>query len=887
MAVKTTVGDLVARWRELRAQGREASIEDLCRNHPELLDLLREALDPTSSTRGEGLRDVPNDRGIGLDSPGSSFEDRLNRALLDPAESGESVTEDMLNVLAPPQGAEEIGRLGPYRVVKLLGAGGMGAVFQAVDARLGRLVALKILQPRLANSEVARKRFLREARAAAAIEHEHVVAIYHVGEDRGTPYIAMPFLRGRALDDRLKDGRPAPISEILRIGREIAEGLAAAHEHGMIHRDIKPGNIWLEGSKQRVKILDFGLAHAATEVDAHLTQSGAVLGTPAYMAPEQATGGKVDHRCDLYSLGVVLYVMATGRAPFNGRSAAMILASLLRDDPVPPRDLNPDLPKPLAALIMKLMSKDSARRPPTARAVVDVIEAIERERLEFTLPGLEVERPQSLLDSAPRTRPSPRLGINRSIIFAALVGLFCLPLAYYAFQITRVATDKGELVIETDDPNVQVMVQQDGRLITILDRKTGRKVELKSGSYDIALFRAPDTLTLSTSHFTLHRGKKEIVKITLKPKPATQLEASVPVASKPNGTAGKKASRPEAAAGQEEPDGDIARLTAALKANPGDAGVLEQRGNAYRQRGDNKLALDDYTKAIELEPNSRRYEICAWVHVENAEWEQALANIERAHKMDPLTPMPLVARGWVNHLRGDDDRAMADYNEILRTNPQFSPALNGRAGVYLAQKKLDLALADYNESIRVNPRGDMLSPPSESYIGRSAVHRAKGDRTKALADMEMAFRLAPGSSANLRARGDLHHENKNYEEARADFTQALAIDPHDAFAYAGRSQALLELHDLKGALDDADECLRRNPRFAWGYLFRARIRDARGETKEAIVDYTRALQYDPTIVYALRGRADAYARQGDEAKARADREAAEKLDQAGKKAGHP
>ncbi|HXG46836.1 MAG TPA: serine/threonine-protein kinase, partial [Methylomirabilota bacterium] len=176
-------------------------------------------------------------------------------------------------------------RLDHFRILKLLGQGGMGAVYLAEDTRLGRQVALKTLRPELAAKPAARERFLREARLAAAVEHEHIVPIYHVGEADGIPYLAMPVLKGQSLDELLKRSPKPSVAQVVRLARQIAEGLAAAHARGLIHRDIKPGNIWIEPTVGgRVKILDFGLARPQQD-DTHLTQSGAVVGTPAYMAP--------------------------------------------------------------------------------------------------------------------------------------------------------------------------------------------------------------------------------------------------------------------------------------------------------------------------------------------------------------------------------------------------------------------------------------------------------------------------------------------------------------------------------------------------------------------------------------------------------------------------
>ncbi len=254
--------------------------------------------------------------------------------------------------LSPPQEPGEIGRLGSYRVLKVLGSGGMGVVFQAEDVQLRRLVALKVMRPDVVGKAGARERFLREARAAAGLTHDHIVAIYQVGEENGVPFIAMQWLRGRSLEERLKQGGPVSIGEALRLGRQIALGLSAAHAAGLIHRDIKLDNLWLEArpnepealaTEERVKILDFGLARPV-EDDAHLTGSGTIVGTPSYLAPEQARGERVDDRCDLFSLGVVLYRLCTGQLPFQGDTTMAVLTALATESPRPACEVNPAVP---------------------------------------------------------------------------------------------------------------------------------------------------------------------------------------------------------------------------------------------------------------------------------------------------------------------------------------------------------------------------------------------------------------------------------------------------------------------------------------------------------------------------------------------------------------
>jgi serine/threonine protein kinase len=328
---------------------------------------------PTLMPAG-GPAPLPIAEGATLNPSASGYSGReADTSMPEPASARDNQLTDFL---APPQGPGELGRLGGYRVLKVLGHGGMGVVFQAEDVSLRRLVALKAMLPRLAASGSAAQRFLREAQAMAAVKHDHVVTVYQVGEDRGVPFLAMEFLEGEPLDVRLQREQRLPLREILRIGRETALGLAAAQARGMIHRDIKPANLWLEGDNGRVKILDFGLARSVSD-DSQLTQQGAIIGTPAYMAPEQVGNKYVDGRADLFSLGCVLYRLSTGELPFKGSDTLSTLMAVASETPAPPAKLNPKVPVAFSDLVMQLLAKDPAGRPASARAVVEAIQAIE------------------------------------------------------------------------------------------------------------------------------------------------------------------------------------------------------------------------------------------------------------------------------------------------------------------------------------------------------------------------------------------------------------------------------------------------------------------------------------------------------------------------------
>jgi serine/threonine protein kinase len=312
----------------------------------------------------------------GSDS-GSADPARLFPASAPPRATGgerenDRVDEELeLSFLQPSQTAGMLGRLGHYEVLQVLGQGGFGVVLKVFDERLRRVVAIKVLKPSLAVTSPPRKRFLREARSAAAIRHENVVAIYAV-EDAHIPYLVMECIPGGSLQQKLDETGPLDLADVLRIGQQIANGLATSHATGLIHRDIKPSNIMLEEGSGRVKITDFGLARLVD--DATFTQSGLIAGTPMYMAPEQALLGTIDQRSDLFSLGSVLYAACSGRPPFRAPTLFAVLKRLTEDTPRPIREIIPEIPEWLCAIIAKLHAKDPADRYATAIEVADLLE---------------------------------------------------------------------------------------------------------------------------------------------------------------------------------------------------------------------------------------------------------------------------------------------------------------------------------------------------------------------------------------------------------------------------------------------------------------------------------------------------------------------------------
>ncbi|GAA4464718.1 protein kinase domain-containing protein [Novipirellula rosea] len=287
-------------------------------------------------------------------------------------------TQQVYDFLAPASQPDDLGMLGSYRVISELGKGGMGYVFRAEDTRLKRTVALKVMNKKIAATPNSRARFIEEARAMAAVHHDNVVVIFEVGERNGTPFMAMELLKGQTLEALNLNKTQLGFEKILDFAKQITRGLAAAHAKQIVHRDIKPANIWIEEGNDRIKILDFGLALAQTPVD-RLAGTGSVIGTPGYLSPEQARTDPLDDRSDLYSLGVVLYELCTGRLPLASSSVSGQLVAILSHKPKPIRELNPEIPAPLADLVHRLLAKEARERPASASLLLEELQRVEVE----------------------------------------------------------------------------------------------------------------------------------------------------------------------------------------------------------------------------------------------------------------------------------------------------------------------------------------------------------------------------------------------------------------------------------------------------------------------------------------------------------------------------
>ena len=431
---------------------------------------------------------------------------------------GSIALSEPIDFLSPPQADDELGRFGDYRVLSVLGQGGMGVVFEAEEITLRRKVALKIIAPRLFSIPAAKERFLREAQAAASLKSDHIVTVYRVDEVQGIPFLAMELLRGRSLEEHFQtNASPWTLPALLSAAIDIARGLAEAHRFGLIHRDIKPANLWMEETASgvsRLKILDFGLVLFESD-EVRKTQTGAIVGTPAFMAPEQARGDKkLTARADLFSLGAVLYLLSTGRAPFQSDSTYSTLFALATATPTSPCDVNREIPIVLSELIMQLLEKDPVLRPESTHQVIQQLESIQ----------LQISRGLPLATRVATTLPTasalasgslpPRRRFSRSTWVMAAVLLLLVSSLAFASQVLYWQTSDGKIVrIETNDPSIQISIAN-GELQVI--NAFAKPLVVKPGNVDLKIIKeSPDgeRFEFETDKLVVRRGENTLLRI--------------------------------------------------------------------------------------------------------------------------------------------------------------------------------------------------------------------------------------------------------------------------------------------------------------------------------------------------------------------------------------
>ena len=686
-----------------------------------------------------------------------------------------------------------------YKIISLLGQGGMGAVYRAYDRELNRDVALKLIRPELTSHPRSLQRFKQELLLASKISHKNILRIHDLGDVHGVKFMSMVYIEGEDLSRLLKTKGRLPLEQALNIGRQLCQALDAAHTMGVVHRDLKPQNILLDETGHAY-VSDFGLAKSLESDAATMTQTGVILGTPQYMSPEQVEGASVDHRSDVYALGLILYELVTGEPPFTGETAMQIMVRRLKQKPRDPREINQDLPPYLGRIILRCLEKDPAKRYQSAREV---------------LVDLDAGRKPSFSRSARTTQitltlPTSRRGMGAlaAVVVAIALSLIIPPTRHIILSpfLSRGVAPRGSLATGA------------GKYVAILPfRVLGDQASLSYIAEGLGDALSSKLFQLKDIHMASTDAVEKIAPQT----PLSKLVQELGVNLVVNGTL-------------QSGGGKIAIIVNLRDAVHGRL-LWTQEFSGVPQ---DLLTLEDqiYNKlADELEPR-------------RSEDEQNRAS---AQPTENFAAYDFYLKGR-NLMRGMPDlvkiqTALGDYNQALKLDPNFALAYAGIADasleVYLQKK--DRLWADRAFSAAQQAQSlDSNLPDVLSFIGN--IYTATGHTAEAILMLKRAVKLAPSSDDAYRRLGDAFLADGRKAEALKAYQKAVQMNPYYWNNYNEFGSACFQTGEYNKALKAFQQVMRLEPDNALGYENTGAIYFQMGDFKSSISSFQRALQLHPS-----------------------------------------
>ena len=730
--------------------------------------------------------------------------------------------------------------IGPYRIVRPLGRGGMGAVYLAHDSRLDRHVALKLFSGDDASSDGARDQLVREARAAAAINHPHIASVHDILEVDGQVALVFEFVEGETLAERLRRGPLAP-DEAIPLALQLCDALTAAHEHGVVHRDLKPANVAITPAGV-VKVLDFGVARmmprgADTAGRARTTASGFV-GTVGYAAPEQCLGQSVDARADVFSFGVVLFEMLTGQRPFAGNDASSVVQSMLSGGAPRVRSQSPRVAPEIDGLVARMLARDPAERPASARQVRDVLRSLApTERASASVPS----------------RQRRAWGVAALLVAAVIVGALVAtvvwgrasesppdnrPPVLAVLPLTNASGEESKLYLATGVAENLVTRLASIPSITVLSRNVVNEARNRHAEL-LSLARELDA-TYLVDGSVQHVGERLRIDLRL-------LE--------PNGKV----------AWADDVEGNFAqvfelqsRLTAALAQALSVQLSAADRAMLAKQPTMNAQALEAYWRGRAL---LDRRDI-------KGHTDAALAAFDEAIRLDPNFAMAHAARGealWMRYLDTRDAGAARDAiaagTTALRLNPDSGQARYSLALVLSGTGRLDEAIDELQRTLALQPNHDDARAELGSVLAR------QGKIDEAIAEFQKAIALRPNFWGHYNQLGVSLLRAGRYAEAAEAFFRITELQPDNANAFVNHGAALQYLGRDEEAQASYRRALAIRPS-PTAYANLGYIHHSRGEYAQAVEAYRASLQLRPNAAATHRNLGDALTRLGRPADAR-------------------